>query len=398
MVTKPTPTPPRKTSTSKPTTSNTSIRTLQDEVKDLKSQVVSLTQDINTICCTTDCLEVSIDKLAQQGQANLDVVLSKFQELIASVNNATERSSSVTTDHNAAEHNGGIVPAPRKYLTVMGERKACKVPIRKPHILNLVIKPTQKQMSDVTALALYSNIRHERAVALESLAERLKIAAKNPGTTEQCQRKESSEDPRELQVEQEHQEENEDADEAQLSENGEQDQANFSESEEYVQDDEMGEAMQSDEEPSEKQYNEHDETVLEDGEASESEEDDGQEDMNSRQHASGELVENTNGECARQDPTLVTWGSVLPSQQKITILAFEASVLEVVKIDLSNCEEHWAAYHILEEGWNNRYKTAVSKGSKKRRGSTVGGRGSKRHVSAEYSGADDAYSTITFSK
>ncbi|KAG2211980.1 hypothetical protein INT45_014172 [Circinella minor] len=60
-----------------------------------------------------------------------------------------------------------------------------------------------------------------------------------------------------------------------------------------------------------------------------------------------------------QDPffditTNITWTSIHDTDRKVAIEAFTEAVWKCMPIDLRLCEEHWAAEHMLAEGWNNR--------------------------------------------
>ncbi|KAI8146506.1 hypothetical protein BJV82DRAFT_710606 [Fennellomyces sp. T-0311] len=303
----------RATSGAAKKSSGVSMRELMNEIEELKSQVVSLTQDVNTMNGVLQSVESTLEYLKQEQSTKYDNVVSTIQELMASVKTAFSQqvpSPSGSGAGKETQDDSTVIPAPREYTMVEGKRKSNKIPVRKPHILQFVIKPTEKGMKHTTALALYCNMRNERTVALDNPAARLRETY-NTSMLEISA------------VERRNDAENQDLDEVQ-SQTGS----------------EFSEAAQSDE----------DENPVPEYEECDQEE---------RMH-SGQVSQ---GVCA--DVADMTWASVPESERKITVLSYEASVLEVVKIDLSTCEAHWAAAHILEEGWNNRLKNAKAKASVK---------------------------------
>ncbi|KAI8149865.1 hypothetical protein BJV82DRAFT_652147 [Fennellomyces sp. T-0311] len=293
-----------------------------------------------------ECIESTLEYVKQEQNTKFEGVVSNIQELIGSVKSVLTQRSSETSDSGAdenAQHDSTVVPAPRKYIVAKGQRKSKKLPVRKPHILQLVIKPTRKGMKDMTALALYCNMRNERKVALDNLEARLQATNGN-SEREQCKTVMHSN------VELDLDEGQSDADSEDIqefqSQAGDEDLERVQcDVEDECPEEDHGEAYDHE---SEGEYDVSEDEQTEEGQDEQKDEDD--ESIPEDEAVSED--DDAHANSAAQD----TRASIPEHERKSTILAYEACVLEVVKIDLSTCEAHWAAVHILEEGWNNRSK------------------------------------------
>ncbi|KAI8146031.1 hypothetical protein BJV82DRAFT_403214 [Fennellomyces sp. T-0311] len=153
------------------------MRELMNEVEELKSQVVYLTQDVNTMNGILQSVEGTLEYLKQEQSTKYDNVVSTTQELMASVKTAFAQQVPSPSGSGAGKESQDdltVIPAPRGYTMIEEKRKSNKIPVRKPHILQFVIKPTEKGIKHTTVLALYCNMRNERTAALDNLAARLR--------------------------------------------------------------------------------------------------------------------------------------------------------------------------------------------------------------------------------
>ncbi|KAI8136370.1 hypothetical protein BJV82DRAFT_718866 [Fennellomyces sp. T-0311] len=245
-------------------------------------------------------MENAISKLVTRGEDHHSQVIEAIESLASDLPNRPEPDAPTVTNMNPTLKQAKIIPAPRKYKVMDGERRPFKWAVRKPLIIKYVIKHDDPEMDEIEAQGLYSTILKEHTTVLAALIQHLQ--------------------------------------------------------ERWRQYDEQ----QADSHDEQQVYN-NDEQQVDSNSNRQVDSDDENTDENSNRSRSEDERHSEQGKGdGVSDPLMISWKKLPKLARRMAVASFESSACEKSGIDLSICERHWAAKHFLSEGWNNLKK----KGSK----------------------------------
>ncbi|KAI8137934.1 hypothetical protein BJV82DRAFT_674220 [Fennellomyces sp. T-0311] len=165
--------PKERSTTSNPKKVSKTSSNVQAQITELQCQVRELTQNLEITYGVIQCMENAISKLVTRGEDHHSQVIEAIESLASDLPNRPEPDAPTVTNMNPTLKQAKIIPAPRKYKVMDGERRAFKRAVRKPLIIKYVIKHDDPEMDEIEAQGLYSTILKERTTVLAALIQHL---------------------------------------------------------------------------------------------------------------------------------------------------------------------------------------------------------------------------------